>query len=559
MFQGAANMPRLVQDEAGQIFLDEGGGILTPYTADQAKIYSEGTGTLSGAAKTANKALEASAAGLLGLVSDDYKQQAIQGQKELDVMSQANPLASGAAQFLPQVAIGAATGGAGILPAAAGEAIMGAATNPEAPGTGAVIGGLLGGAGAAVPGVVNYATNKGAQALGKFRPASLPDDALAPGVLRPDATGLADEALPTGASGVPPSPPSASSGTYASQGGIPEPGAPPARMADRVAETIEREAAQEVGQVRVTGDLLLPSELQRYGVGVTPAQGKYLTMTTKESPAAIQAVRASIARDDLMGSIPVIGSGISDVKAGQRAAATNFVNHEFGIPQQAALTDGTVSQRMQEIGGRLDDIATEMGGVHMTPDIRSELENIVEHATGSHQALIKKHVENTLRLADQNGGMLNGNDWQWVRTNLNDTIERGVKRGDDKMISDSAEIMNTLTQAMEGRLPPGLREELRDLRKQYAIGATLHKPGVRDPDGVINPTTFYNRWKSPQGLKWKGKDDVGQFMATMSFLTAKRAGDSGTAPRLLNAVKEGALGLIPGGSMVQQGARALIP
>lgn len=325
-------------------------------------------------------------------------------------------------------------------------------------------------------------------------------------------------------------------------------------MAVRQAAAIEREAGQQVDKVRVTGDLLTPAELRRYGVDVTPAQGRYLTATTDDLPAA-EAAREAMKADDWKASIPIAGKGLRDIKEGQRAAATNFINHEFGTPRGVALTPGTVSQQMQNIGDQLDSIANEMGGVYLGPGIKTELENVVEHATGSHQSLIRKHVENALRLAEQNGGQLNGQDWQWLRTQLNDTIKRGVKKGDEKMITDTASIMDTLAQAMEEGLPQGTKQELRKLRKQYAIGATLHKAGVKDPDGIINPQTFYNRWSSGQGLKWKGKDDVGQFMGTLAFLTAKRTGDSGTAPRLLNAVKEGALNIVPGGNLV----RPLIP
>lgn len=527
-------MPKLMQDDSGQIYLDEGGGILTPMTEAEATAYHEGRGVISGAAKTANKALEAGAAGLLGLFDDDYKQQAIAGQEQLRGMTAANPIASGAAQYLPQVTMGAATAGAGILPTAGAEALMGAATNPQAPGQGALVGGLLGGTAAALPGVVGAVVGKGKQVANKFRVgASLPDDAMQPGVLRPDAEGLADEALIPGAAEAPPSPsaPTAPPGTYASNGGQPP------RMAERVAQTIEREAGQDVAATRVMGDLMTPDELAQYNIPVNPGQRALLEATTADPQSAVLA-RRLMADEEARRSSPALGAGINEVMDRQRVAATNFINHQLDVPQGAALTEGTVSEVLAGIGNRLDDIADEMGGVPMTTPIRDELTEIMRLSAGRHTGTLQETIDNALKKADNNGGLLTGQDWQIMRTELNKQITKGVRDGKIDWVNEANDVMEVLTRAMESKLPAGSAAELRKLRKQYAIAATLTKPGTRNPDGLINPTSFYSNWKRPQSLKHRGKDDVGRFMNTMNVLTQKRTPDSGTATRLARMAED---------------------
>lgn len=533
-------MAKLVQDEAGQIFVDEGGGVLTPVTEDQARTFEEGKGAVMGAGMAATQGLNNLSSGLLSLFDDDYKQINQEGRARSEALSLANPVTSSAAQYLPQVAAGVATGGMGPGVVAGTEALLGAATTPETPLQGAALGALLGGAGELAGPAAAALYGRGKQLANRMTGSTL-DDALAPGIPRAGSSVADDlEQVAEAAPQVEPlSQPQGVSSTYASNGG------PPQRMADRVTAAIDNEArsSTQVAPTRVAGDLMSPDELAEYGVPLNRGQAEYLTATTAQPGAATRA-RAMMADDEARRSSPAMGRVINENIAAQQEAGTNFIGNQLGVPTGVALTDGTVSTAMANIGNRLDAIAEEMGGVPITKEIRDEVAEVMRLSAGRHTSALQTSIDNALKKADNNGGMLVGQDWQVLRTDLTKQIEKGMKDGKIDWVNEASDVMDTFTRAMESRLPTETQRELRKLRKQYAIGATLSKPGTRNADGLVNPTSFYSNWKRPQSLKKRGHDDVGRFMNTINFLTQKRIPDSGTATRL-GRMAEGAVEGMP--------------
>lgn len=541
-------MGQVVQDEAGNLFYDQGGGTLEPINEEQALALHENPGAAANMFEATGQGIEnlITAAGSLLSDSDYWDKVNKAGRERSEGLEAGQPVLAPIGRYLPQAAAGFA--GRGIAGTAALEAGMGALTTPETPVQGAVVGGLAGAAGAALPGAVGYAGRKGREAFDAVRGrlqggASLADDAMPPGVLRPEAMGLDDAPLPA-AGEAPPLTPDAATATPTEAAFPPSrnpPGAAPTpgpSMAVRQAGAIEREAAevQQAGAQRVMGDLMTPDELARYGVDLNPGQHAALTATNR-SPNESALARRMMADEEARRSSPILGARINQVMDGQKAAGTNFINDQFGVDQGLALTDGTISSRMSVIGQRFDALAEEMGGVPVTKQMRDEVAEVMRLSVGRHKKVLQQAVDDALQRADNKGGVLTGEDWMKMRSELQTQMNKGMK-GNIDWVTEAGEIMDIFSNALEKKLPAAAQAELRKLRKQYAIGATLAKPGVRDPDGLVNPRSFYGNWKRPQSLKQRGHDDVGRFMNTVDFLTSKRIPDSGTATRyLMNAEK----------------------
>lgn len=308
-------------------------------------------------------------------------------------------------------------------------------------------------------------------------------------------------------------------------------------MAERVTGNIDQQTGQQVAGTRVMEGTLTPDELYVRGVPTTEGQRSLLTATTPEQGAA---ARTALQRESAATSHPVFGGQIRGIHDAQQQAATNMLTRELGIPAGINLTDPTLSDVVARVGGRLDQIAGDMGTVPMTQQIRDEFTDILGQTTGSHKAQLQQLVDEIGAKSDLNSGVLTGDQWQEMRTKINKMIEAGMRQGNIGKVSDAGSLMDTMTDAMESGLPEATRAELDQLRRQYAIAMTLQKPGARNPDGQVNPLSFYNNWKRPQSAKRRGTDDIGRFMNTIVTLTQKRVPDSGTAGRLLqNAAKAG--------------------
>lgn len=556
-------MPTLVRDEAGAYFVDTGGGSYQPVTEEQARRFQGGQGAASGAFQAAGQGLENLITGAGSLLSDNpYWLQANQaGQQQSEALNLANPITSGAAQFAPQAAVGLATAGASIPATAGVEALLGAATTPEAPIQGALLGGILGGAGAAAPGAVSSLARRGREALPDLpflRPRTpyevIPEN---PGGMRPGEVPPIDGGSPAGpgpVSAVPAGPtptpsPSMNPPDFAAPDAAPTP-TPAPRMAERVTETLgEADRATDVANVRVMEGTLPPDTLRQYGIPVSKAQQALLEARGQQAGAA---ARTALREEEAQMSNPITGGRLREIRDAQQQGATNFITRELDVPAGINLTDPMLSDVFARVGGRMDQIADEMGTVPLTQEIRNDFADILGQTTGGHKGQLQDLADEIVAKADLGGGMMTGQDWSEMRTKINRMIEAGMRQGNIGKVSDAGQLMDTMVNAMETNLPDVTRAELDRLRKQYAIASTLSKPGARNADGQVNPLSFYNNWKRPQSKKRVGTDDVGQFMNTLVTLTAKRTPDSGTAGRLLGNLTGAAVDAVPGGSMLRR-------
>lgn len=554
-------MAKIIQDSQGSLFIKEGSQY-TPVTELQARAFQRGEDPLANAAQQVGAgatSLVAGAASLLNPGNEQVQQALSEAQQGASGLAASSSLLA-PLQYAPQVGAGVAGAGLGILPTAGLEGLLGAATTPENPLFGAAVGAVAGGAGAALPGAVS----KGWQAAksierpswlgGGPAPVEIPP---VPGYARvgdvpavaPDSAGAAISPVAApGAEVVTPSPAT--------------PPGPGPRMAERVtAAMAQADEASAVrvprGDTRMMSGQMSPHELYELGVPTTPGE-KALLNASNNGADATAARKLRFDEDMLRSANTPEGDNIRMIKSAQKDAATNYLARELDMPPGIGLHDPALGEQMEFFGNRFDAIAEAMGDVPLDDTIRADLNRVIELGTGRSSPRVKAIVEDALKLADQNGGRLSGQDWGLTRSRLNEVIEHGTKRGWIDVIEDANDVMDTLAKALEKRLPDELQTELAKLRKQYAIAATLKKAGARDAEGRVNVTSFYNNWKRPQGMKQQGRDDVGRFMNTMSTLNYRPTPDSGTAPRLsfLQKLTDAATDFIPG---VQQAKRILSP
>lgn len=544
-------MGQLVQDEAGQIFVDTGGGVLTPVSEEQAALYQRGTeNPVAGAAMAANEGIKGLAQGLLGLGSDEYKQQALATKENSEALSLAQPMAGGAGQYLPQAVLGVTSMGAGVLPTMGVEGLLGAATTPENPLMGAAVGAGLGLAGELAPGAVGWAANKARNIelpsfFGGKSVNPLDEIPVNPGGMRAGERAPLPQAEPVPAKPVPASqnPPDFSAsppnmGPQQPQGPRAFSETPPS-MAERVTYNLEREdaASQQVVGARMMEGLMDPTELHTYGVPTLPGQRALLTARAGDD-AAGAAARDLMGKESAQASQPIGGQHIRNIQDAQQQAATNFLTRELDMPNGVNLTDPAMSGVFTAVGKRLDDIADEMGTVPLTQGITGQFDELLAYTTGAHKPLLERIIGDIQDKAGLNDGLLSGQQWQEIRTEINKYIKGGMRDSRIGQVETGHELMETMTKAMEDALPDASKEELAKLRKQYAIAMTLSKPGARNADGQVNPVSFYNNWKRPQSKKHIATDDIGRFMNTIVTLTKPRRPDSGTAGRLLEAAAQ---------------------
>lgn len=558
-------MPQLVQDEAGAYFVDTGGGTYQPVTEEQARGFLGGQGAGAGAFQAAGQGLENLITGAGSLLSDvPYWEQANQaGRAQSEALNLANPVTSAAAQFAPQALAGIATAGAGILPTVGVEAALGAATTPESP----IAGAALGAAGGALPFAIAPAARAAGRGIGAVRErlpwgqASNPLEEIPvnPGGMmpgqRPDIPDPDAPPVAPSPSANPPdfaTPGAAGAAIDTQGGGVVAPQAP--RMAQRVAGALdEADPARGLGpagDTRVQSGQMSPFEL--YQAGVPTTEGDRLLMQAMNGKGEAAAARQALQAEAQLESNPLLGGKIRNIRDAQRASATNFLARQLDMPEGVNLTDPALAEVFQTVGGRMDAMAQAMGNVQLDDAVRTGFNEVLEQATGSHKGQLQRIVDETLQLADRNGGALSGDDWGMVRTKISNMVDAGMRQGNIGKISDAQELLNQLTDTMEGGLPDAARQELAKLRKQYAIASTLMKAGAKNPEGQVNPLSFYNNWKRPQSKKRVGTDDVGRFMNTMATLLMKRVPDSGTAGRLLSNAASLGLEAIPGGGVVRR-------
>jgi hypothetical protein len=601
-------MPSLKQDSKGQYFVDTGGGVLHPVSEEQAQIIFDNPGAGAGAGAALNQGIENLITGAAANFGAPGAMDANQQGRELsDALNLQTGLLGQSAQFAPQVGAGIATAGAG-LPAIMGvEGALGAMTTPESPLMGAAIGAGTAGVAELIPGAGAALYGRGrdlARRIPGFGRASPYEEipinpgGMAPGERAPvgaqAAQGPGGGDIPPGpgaATPFPENPPdpmellraraaeldaqeaaAAGRGRTAAAGpggrgggaggfyegepfvGPPSPsanppGSPPSpqpRMAERVTETINQASGGEVGPLRVMEGTMTPDELYVRGVPSTAGDRAILTARAGDE-AGGAAARDLMQNESKLTSHPIFGAGIRNIRDAQKQAATNFLGREMDVPFGVNLTDPMVSDIKQNIGGRLDQIASDMGNVPIDQTIKDQFAQVLEQTTGAHKGALKRLADEIEAMAQLNNGALDGNQWQIMRTKFNDMIESGIGQTKPDKVFDAERMMKVMVDAMEGNLPDATKKELRKLRKQYAIASTLQKPGARNADGQLNPTSFYSNWKRGQWGTRHGQDDIGRFMNTIVTLTTPRTPDSGSAGRYFaGKAAEAAGNLIPG-------------
>jgi hypothetical protein len=348
----------------------------------------------------------------------------------------------------------------------------------------------------------------------------------------------------------PPPSPSANPPNFNAPPGAPPPAPNPApSMATRVTNNLQQASPGGNG-LRALEGTMTPRELYDLGIDISPAQAKLLT--AKAGTNEPYAAHADLRKEQLLmsGKTPEADARrMLDYQ--QQQAATNYITRELDLPEGVFLTDHVLADTIQNVGTRMDEIAGEMGTMPLTQQVRDEFNDILRETTGSHRGQLDGFITEIEQKVQNNGGVLTGDDWAEMRTKIGRMIEAGTRQGQIGKVSDASALMDTMTDLMESGLPDASRAELEALRRQYAIASTLNKPGTRNPDGMINPVSFYTNWKRPQSKARRGTDPIGRFMNTMVTLTKKRVPDSGTAPRLIDQLADQALGYIPGGQVIK--------
>lgn len=225
-----------------------------------------------------------------------------------------------------------------------------------------------------------------------------------------------------------------------------------------------------------------------------------------------------------------LGRGIEDIRGTQKDYGTDFIKNILEVPGEVKLTREVVADTFTRLGDELDGFVDEIGSVDLGEQTLMALDDLVENAPLNYQSQLGKIRADVEKFAGADQ-MLDAKQWQQIRTRLNKMIESGKRQGDHAKISDAAEFQEALTAKMEGQLDPVRQEQLKQIRRQYAIAKTINKGATITPDGDINPATFYNNWRKGGGLK--NVDDITRTFETIRFLDAKIKPSSGTAERIM--------------------------
>lgn len=572
-------MPKVVKDSKGSYFVDEGGGVYTPVTEDQAAAFLNG-----GAGAAAEQGLQNLYTGAGSLLGDDprWQQENQRGRAASEALNLQSPVINAAAQYAPQAAIGLATGGTGAplsvaLPATmAVEGALGAATTPETPIQGAAIGAMVGGAAEAAPwaaqALYGQARNLGGK-LPWFKAANAMDEIPdVPGGYRPgERVSPSDAGGPSGGNSLPPDlPPTAPASALTPESApsaapspamgpvsdavgdlplTPAPAAAPKRMAERVTERLDQLPEAAPTNARALEGTMSPEELYDLGFPTTEGQRAILRARSAQE---LQAGEEIMRRESAAMSDPISGARTRGVIDAQRQGLTNYLARELDVPPGVQLTDPVLAGVFERVGNDMDRIALSMGNVPLDDAIRTRMTGVLEQTTGAHRHQLEQIANEVVAKAERNSGALSGQDWGEMRTKLGKMVDAGMRQGQIGKISDAQELLGVLTDAMEGSLPDAVRAELGKLREQYRIAATLHKPGTRDAVGQLNPVSFYSNWKRGQSKKLTGRDPIGALTNTVVTLTKPRVPDSGTARRLLGNAASLAADFIPGANAARR-------
>ena len=498
----------------GQWFVKLPGNEIREITPEQAAQVESNPGTISnilGAAGGATQQLYQGGKQLMGGLLGDtgMEGEAAAERERLGQQQEARGFGSGVStaigQAVPYVAADVAALAAGGLPAAIGVgAGLGAATTPESP----VEGGLIGGAGAALPALIPPAV-RGAQNL---------------------ARGVGNFEFP-----VP---------------GIT--GSAPRNMSERVVQNIDPEFVGPPRPVqRFHEGLMTEQEVLETGAQLSPAQR--MLLNARDS-ADIQKAKQVKWVEGIRGVDP-------SIDASQRMAMTSLVREGLGISGDKALNNATVGRALQDIGKGMDNVMSQVQGpgIKLETDTLARMNEVVDASKSDWQGQLGKVVKGLEDAAKKNGGFIDQDTFQWARRKLG-TEPTGLAnpKADALQVLHANTVMSELAEQLEKQLQSkALKEELRRLRYGYKIGMTLDQGRTVGSDGLVNPTTFSNNWDRSTHAKWKGIDKLSKAAETFDTLARQEAHAGSTLQREFakfpNRVKEN---VITGAATFGAGAAA---
>jgi hypothetical protein len=534
-------MPKieLLQDESGQIFARGPAGDLQPVTAQQAEqIHANPSGlsNMLGAAAEGVGALAAGAGQLLGVPGAKEMRGAL--VENLAARGMVSPVGSAVGQAAPYVAGAVVGAGAPLWMQATMAAATGAAQDPDDPLTGALIGAGL----AAAPGAaMSLIRSPGAAAivesarglrnrvpLIRQTPERQVDDLIARDAAAAAGTG--------GAAGAP--------------GGA---GIAAARIeptAQAPVSTVLGQAAGEVppagpaaaaaapGGQRVFSDFLHPSELKAQGYKLTPNDAKALMSRTDDEVAAAQNLRAIDERN----RSNILGAPIDRIRGEQNVALNTWGKRQLGIPGDdvRALTDTRIGEFFKDVNGRFQKAIgqTRTAAPESVSGYRAIVDDVTANASSESQRVVETFA-NAFK-HEIRGGELTAQSMQTLDRHLSNAIKAAQRQGLADKVSDLVTLRSGLMGVVEQSAPAGTARQLRDLRRQYAFGSTLLRPGARDAAGNINVQTVRNAWNLNKAYPKTavGASDISRMLETVAFLQQRLTPTSGTAERLLQAIRQ---------------------
>jgi hypothetical protein len=478
-------MPNLVQDESGQVFIDQGGGKLMPVSEDEARYYSENEGALSAAAESAQSGLNQIISGGLSLATDSPEALQLfdEFQRRQEVLGTSSPVATAAGGVVPALAAGVAMSPLGLPAVMAGEGVLGAAQSPRDPLTGAAIGaGTVGGL--AVGGRLLQAAAQQA-----------PMPALG-------ITGRQiDNSTATG----------------------------------RVLGAMDQ-AAAPAGGPRVHEGLLTADELE-VATGTRLSTGRRMQLEALAgNPEQIQAAMRQRYVEDLRGKQ---GGWLGEQQVTEvnqlRGALDDAVRQATGIPQGVAFNDAVVGQQLRVVGDEIGQVMNQVQWVEVPRETIGEMTEALASRTKQAAGPVKTQVEEMQRLMDEQGHLTSG-QYQDVYRKLGKIVE--AQEGGTALLAE--QVRKQLEDVVEKQAGAAVKQQLQQARYKYRVLKRLMKPGAVGPDGSINAQSFRRSLQKGTSDKRKGTDPIAKLAETINTVTAPTVHTGNTLQRFIDTARANA-------------------
>jgi hypothetical protein len=236
------------------------------------------------------------------------------------------------------------------------------------------------------------------------------------------------------------------------------------------------------------------------------------------------------------------GTGYASNQAAQKQAFTKAVAGTFGEDADA-LTPEVMNRAKHRIGSEFDRVAS---GTTITDTnrLQSELDRVVSEAgqvlPDSDVAPLQKQVDN-IKSAIKDG-VLSGEGYQAL-TRRNSPLDRATESANPNIRHYAQELKGTLDDALASAATPENAQALSQAKWQYKNLMTVKnlaaKAGV---SGEISPALLHGAVNTSfRNRAFTGAGDLGE-LAQIGQTFMKEPPNSGTAPRLTELLKGGALG-----------------